>query len=128
MVKIRLTRIGSKFQPSYRLVVTDSRRQRDSRPLEVLGFYNPRTRPSTEVVKEDRVLYWLSVGAQPTESAQNILARVGTIARFERLRKGESIEALVAEAAANAKPLPSQRTNYPAPEAGKGNPKYSTKK
>ncbi len=120
MVRIRLTRTGSKFQPSYRIIVTDSRRPRDTRPLETLGHYNPRTRPSTEVVKEDRALYWLSVGAQASESVANIFTRNGTMARLERLRKGESIEDLAAEAIANAKPLPSPRTNYPSPEAGQG--------
>jgi small subunit ribosomal protein S16 len=119
--------MGSKFQPSYRIIVTDSRNARDARPLETIGHYNPRTRPSTEVIKEDRALYWLSVGAQPSESALNILTRNGTMARFERLRKGEAVEALVAEATANAQPLPSPRTNYPAPAAGEGKGKKDAK-
>jgi len=127
MVKIRLTRTGSKFQPSYRIIVTDSRRPRDTRPIEVLGFFNPRTRPSTEVVNEARALYWLSVGAQPTESAQNILKRLGTLDRFARLKQGEPIEALVAEAEANRKPLPDQRTKYPSPEAGAPKSKNSNR-
>lgn len=127
MVRIRLTRMGSKFQPTYRIIVTDSRNARDSRPLETIGHYNPRTRPSTEVIQEDRALYWLSVGAQPSDSALNILTRNGTMARFERLRKGEAVEALVAEATANAQPLPSPRTNYPAPEAGQGKSKKDAK-
>jgi small subunit ribosomal protein S16 len=128
MVKIRLTRTGSKFQASYRIIVTDSRRPRDTRPLEVLGFFNPRTRPSTEVVDEGRALYWLSVGAQPSESAENILKRLGTMDRFARMKKGESVETLVAEAAQTAKPLPDQRTNYPSPEAGATKSKKSNNK
>ncbi len=127
MVKIRLTRTGSKFQASYRIIVTDSRRPRDTRPIEVLGYFNPRTRPSTEVVDEARALYWLSVGAQPTESAENILKRLGTLDRFARMKKGEPVEALVAEAEANRKPLPDQRTNYPAPEAGTPKTKNSNR-
>jgi small subunit ribosomal protein S16 len=118
MVKIRLTRVGLKKQPSYRIVVTDSRGARDSKPIEVLGHYNPRTRPSTEVYDEARALYWLSVGAQPTESVASIFKRVGTAARFDRFRQGETIETLAAEAAKNAPALPDQRTKYPAPAAG----------
>lgn len=128
MVKIRLTRTGSKFQPSYRIIVTDSRRPRDTRPIEVLGYFNPRTRPSTEVVDESRALYWLGVGAQPTESVDNILKRLGTLERFSRMKKGETVEALVTEADANRKPLPEQRTNYPSPEAGTPKAKNSAKK
>jgi small subunit ribosomal protein S16 len=118
MVKIRLTRIGSKKQASYRIIVCDSRLKRDGKSIEVLGYYNPRTQPSTEVVNEERALYWLSVGAQPSEGISSIFKRLGTTDRFQRLRAGEPIEALVAEATANVKPLPDQRTEYPAPAAG----------
>lgn len=119
MVRIRLTRVGLKKQPSYRIVVTDSRKPRDGDYIEVIGHYNPRTRPSTEVVKEDRALYWLSVGAQPSESVGSIFKRAGITGMFERLRSGEStMEELVAEAQAAPRELPDQRTNYPAPAAG----------
>lgn len=128
MVRIRLTRVGSKFQPSYRIIVTDSRRPRDTRSIEVLGYYNPRTRPSTEVVDEERALYWLNVGAQPSDSVVNILKRTGTMGRFDRLRKGETVEALVAEAQANTPALPDQRTNYPAPVAGESKVKAKQQK
>jgi small subunit ribosomal protein S16 len=128
MVKIRLTRVGSKFQASYRIIVTDSRRPRDTRPIETLGYFNPRTRPSTEVVDEARALYWLSVGAQPTESTENILKRLGTLDRYARMKNGESIEVLVEEAQKTAKPLPDQRTNYPSPEAGTAKSKKSNEK
>lgn len=125
MVRIRLTRVGAKKQPSYRIVVTDGRRPRDTRFIEVLGYYNPRTRPSTEVLNEERALYWLSNGAQPSEAVATILNRLGTMARLERLRKGEELANLAAEAVQNVKPLPEQRTNYPAPEAGQGKAKKS---
>lgn len=119
MVRIRLSRVGLKKQPSYRIVITDGRRARDSKYIEVIGHYNPRTRPSTEVVQEDRVLYWLSVGAQPSESVESILKRTGTMDRFARLKAGEAtIEELVAEWEANKPELPDPRTNYPAPAAG----------
>lgn len=118
MVKIRLTRVGSKKQPSYRIVVMDSRAARDAKYIEVLGYYNPRTQPSTEVLDEERALYWLSVGAQATEGMAGILKRLGTLDRFKRLRAGEPLEALVAEAKATVKPLPEPRTKYPSPAAG----------
>ena len=112
MVKIRLRRVGAKKQPSYRVVVADSRSPRDGRFIEVIGFHNPRTEPETVTVKEDRALHWLSVGAQPTEAVARLLDKQGTMARFERLKQGESMEVLVAEAeeAARAAPDPSPKT------------------
>jgi len=98
MVKIRLRRVGAKKQPSYRVVVADSRAPRDGRFIEVIGFYNPRTEPETVRIEEERALYWLGVGAQPTEAAHRLLKGQGTLDRFERLKGGASMEALVAEA------------------------------
>lgn len=98
MVKIRLRRTGAKKKPSYRLVVTDSRAPRDGRFIEIVGHYNPRTEPSTLELHEDRVLYWLSVGAQPTQSVQNLLKHMGTLERFARLKAGADLEELLAEA------------------------------
>lgn len=117
MVRIRLTRVGSKKQPSYRIVIIDRERARDSRYIEAVGFYNPRTQPATMTVKEDRALYWLSVGAQPSDTVNRILKSTGTLDRFARLKAGETIEALTAEAEqafANATPV-SPKTRYPAP-------------
>ena len=102
MVRIRLRRVGAKGQPSYRIVVADSRSPRDGRYVEVIGFYNPLTDPPTMHVQEDRALYWLGVGAQPSESVKRILDKLGTAARYERLRQGELMEVLVAEAEAAA--------------------------
>jgi len=109
MVKIRLRRVGKKKQPSYRIVVADSRAPRDGRFIEVIGFYNPRTEPETVRIKEDRALYWLSVGAQPTEPVARLLKKQGTLDRFARLKAGEPLEALVAEAEAAASAEPSDR-------------------
>src|SRR5258707_14006404 len=100
MVRIRLRRVGLKKQPSYRIVVADRQSPRDGRYLEIIGFYNPRTEPITMDIKEERALYWLSVGAQPSEPVDRILKKLGTMDRLERLRKGEGIETLVAEAEA----------------------------
>lgn len=99
MVRIRLRRVGAKKQPSYRVVVADSRSPRDGRFVEVIGFYNPRTEPETVTIKEERALHWLSVGAQPSRAVVRLLKNQGTLARFERLKQGESLEALLADAA-----------------------------
>lgn len=121
MVKIRLRRVGAKKQPSYRIVVADSRSPRDGRFIEVVGFYNPRTSPETVEIKEDRVFHWLSAGAQPTGSVVRLLNRQGTMARFERLKEGEPLETLLAEAekAAQARPKvsPQTRREHGKPEA-----------
>lgn len=98
MVKIRLRRVGAKKQASFRVVVADSRAPRDGRFIEQIGFYNPRTEPETLRIDEARALHWLKVGAQPTDSAARLLKTTGTMERFERLKQGESLEDLVAEA------------------------------
>src|SRR5512140_3451275 len=98
MVRIRLRRIGLKGQPSYRIIAADKEAPRDGRFLEILGFYNPRTEPSTISLKEDRMFEWLSKGAQPSESVVQLLKSVGTMDRFARFKAGESIETLQAEA------------------------------
>jgi small subunit ribosomal protein S16 len=112
MVKIRLRRMGAKKQPSYRVVIADARAPRDGKYIEAIGFYNPRTEPETATVKEERALHWLSVGAQPTEAVARLLEKQGTIARFTRLKAGEPLETLLAEAeaAAEARPVPSPAT------------------
>jgi small subunit ribosomal protein S16 len=81
------------------VVVADSRSPRDGRFVEVIGFYNPRTEPETVTIKEERALHWLSVGAQPSRAVVRLLKNQGTLARFERLKQGESLEVLLADAA-----------------------------
>ena len=97
MLKIRLSRTGAKRQASYRVVVADIESPRDGRFVERIGHYNPRTEPLTYEIKEDRALYWLSVGAQPTDAVRRLLVKQGTIERLGRLHKGETVEALSAE-------------------------------
>jgi small subunit ribosomal protein S16 len=97
MLRIRLTRVGKKRQPSYRIVVTEITAKRDGRIVERIGHYNPLTDPSEFLIQEDRALYWLSVGAQPTDAVERLLVKQGTRDRLKRLHAGESIEALVAE-------------------------------
>ena len=100
MVRLRLRRIGLKGQPTYRLVAADKESPRDGRFLEILGVYNPRTNPATIHLKEDRIFHWMQNGALPTDSVAQIFKTSGTQERFERLKKGEALETLVAEAAA----------------------------
>ena len=77
MVKLRLTRVGTTKQPSYRLVAANSRAPRDGRFIEILGHYNPMVEPATLVMKEERILDWLKKGAQPTEALKRLLVRDG---------------------------------------------------
>ena len=98
MVRIRLRRTGLKGQPSFRLVVADKESPRDGRFLEIIGFYNPRTEPATLDIKEDKVFEWMSNGALPTESVAQLFRTSGTAERFERFKKGESLESLLEEA------------------------------
>ncbi len=97
MVRIRLRRIGLKGQPTYRIVAADKESPRDGRFLEILGFYNPRTQPSTIHFKEDRAFHWMKNGALPTESVGQIFKSAGILERYERFNKGESIETLLKE-------------------------------
>ena len=125
MVRIRLRRVGLKKQPSYRIVVADQRSSRDGRFIEIIGHYNPRTKPTTTVVDEGRALHWLSNGAQPSDTVRRIFGLSGTWGRFERLNKGEEIDTLVQEAEselAAAEPV-SPKTRYPSPGPGESKQK-----
>ena len=97
MLRIRLSRTGKKKQPSYRVVVADIEAKRDGRIVERIGHYNPLTEPIEYRIKEDRALYWLSVGAQPSDAVRRLLDKQGTFDRLARHRQGEPLDALVAE-------------------------------
>ena len=75
MLAIRLRRAGSKKRPFFRLVVADSRAARDSSFVEILGHYNPRTRPAVVDVDKERISYWIGKGARPSDSVRTLLAR-----------------------------------------------------
>ena len=76
-VKLRLTRVGSKKNPVYRIVAADSRSPRDGKFLEIVGRYNPQAEPSLIELKEDRIKDWLSKGAQPSATVQRLLKAKG---------------------------------------------------
>ena len=79
MVKIRMKRMGMKKEPFYRFVVTDSRNPRDGRFIEEVGYYNPVSDPVQLVFNTERAQYWLSVGAQPTDTVRGLLKKSGVI-------------------------------------------------
>ena len=76
MLAIRMRRMGSKKRPYFRIVVTDSAAPRDGRFVEVLGHYNPRTKPETIAINHDRLAYWVGVGARPSDTVRTIVARM----------------------------------------------------
>lgn len=83
MLKIRLRRTGAKKQPSYRVVVADSRSPRDGAFVNIIGHYDPLTNPETIVINEEKALHWLSQGAQPTNTAARLLAKAGITEKFK---------------------------------------------
>jgi small subunit ribosomal protein S16 len=78
-VRLRLTRVGGKKDPVWRVVVADQRSPRDGRVLETVGQYNAQTNPSTIVLKEDRIREWLDKGAQPTDTVKKLLRTQGIV-------------------------------------------------
>ncbi len=76
---IRLARRGSKKHPTYRIVVADSRRARDGRFIETIGYYNPQHEPSTIEVDEEKARKWLATGAQPSDTVRKLLSVKGIV-------------------------------------------------
>ncbi len=90
MVKIRLTRMGAKRRPFYRLVVADSRSPRDGAFIAQVGYYNPLTEPATVKIDEEQVVQWLARGAQPSDAARILLKREGILERYAASRRSGS--------------------------------------
>jgi len=78
-VRIRLTRVGATKQPTYRLVVADSRSARDGRAIDTIGHYNPRTDPIELVVDEAKAKDWMSKGAQPSDTVRRLFKQAGVL-------------------------------------------------
>ncbi|MFL6242737.1 MAG: 30S ribosomal protein S16 [Acidimicrobiia bacterium] len=87
-MKIRLMRMGKKKQPTYRVVVADSRSPRDGRNIETIGHYRPRQEPAAADIDGEKALAWLRKGAQPTEQVQKLLTVSGVWAQFESEKGG----------------------------------------
>jgi small subunit ribosomal protein S16 len=96
-VKLRLRRMGKKKQPIYKVVAADSRSPRDGKFLEAIGLYNPSTDPHSVDIKEDRALYWLNKGAQPTDTVKSLLRQRGITLKRELFRKGLSEDKIQSE-------------------------------
>ncbi|MGB0388946.1 MAG: 30S ribosomal protein S16 [Ardenticatenaceae bacterium] len=107
MVKIRLRRTGKKNQPSYRIVVADSRSPRNGRFIETLGHYNPLTNPETVVFDKSKALKWMAHGAQPTDAVKRMLSKAGIYDALPRYHAGENPEAIFASMEA---PVPAENT------------------
>ncbi len=112
MIKIRLRRVGAKGQPHYRVVVADARSPRDGRFIETIGHYNPRLDPPEFKIAEDRAVYWLQSGAQPTDAVLRMFEKLGTLEKLERVKAGESLEDILAEVV-EAAPVPEEAVAEP---------------
>ena len=113
-VKIRLTRVGKKRQPSYRVVVADSRSPRDGRYIEQIGRYDPTTEPSIVEIDNERAAYWMERGAQPSSQVRKLLEISGTLAARPIKDRKVHVVGEAAQLAAAEEPVPQLES---APEA-----------
>ena len=97
MVKLRLRRMGRKKMPIYKIVAADSRSRRDGRFIESVGQYDPNFHPAKVDVNENRALYWLKNGAQPTLTVRNLLSGKGLMLRHHLMKKGADEHKINAE-------------------------------
>jgi len=81
-VKIRLTRMGAKKRPMYRIVASDSRRPRDGEYLELIGTYNPLVTPADVKIDEEKALKWLQTGAIPSDTVRSLFSKAGIMKKF----------------------------------------------
>lgn len=100
--KIRLKRCGAKKQPHYRVVVMDAAGTRDGRAIEEIGYHNPLTDPATTVIKAERALHWLLVGAKPTDTVADLLRKQGIMDQLQAARAGATAAGEAAEAPTEA--------------------------
>lgn len=93
-VHLRLLRMGAKRQPYFRIVAADSRRARDGRFLEIIGTYNPITKPAEVKIFEDKVTRWFDEGAEASDTVKSLLSQIGFIEKYNRAKKGEDVSAV----------------------------------
>ena len=108
-VKIRLKRMGAKKRPFYRVVIADSRSPRDGRFIETVGTYNPIAQPAEIKLDEAKILTWLSNGAQPSDTARNLLSNAGILAKFAEMKAAKKSTAAKPAASATKHQLQSQQ-------------------
>ncbi|HNV05455.1 MAG TPA: 30S ribosomal protein S16 [Petrotogaceae bacterium] len=101
MVKIRLNRMGRRHQPFYRLVVVDSREKRSGQYIQSLGFYDPINDKLPFKVDSEKAIEWLMKGAQPTDTARNILSRTGVMKKFDEMKHAQKVARKENKGAAN---------------------------
>lgn len=89
-VKIRLTRMGAKKNPFYRIVVADSRSPRDGRFIEILGNYDSTKEPAVINIDEDKAIDWMSKGAQPTDTVRSLFSKKGIMAKFDEKKRSKN--------------------------------------
>ncbi|KAF2958283.1 30S ribosomal protein S16 [Thermotoga sp. Ku-13t] len=89
MVRIRLTRMGKRNMPFYRIIVVDSRKKRDGAYIESLGFYNPLRNPAEIKVNVERAVEWILKGAQPSDTARDILSKAGVLKKVHEIKYGK---------------------------------------
>lgn len=87
MLKIRLTRMGAKKNPFYRVVVMDAKEARNGTPVATVGWYDPAKKDAPVKLNEEEILHWLTVGAQPTDTVRTILKKNGIMAKFAEAKK-----------------------------------------
>lgn len=93
-VTIRLRRTGSKNRPYYRLVAIDSRKARDGRFIEILGYYHPIEKPGKVVLEEDKIYQWLENGAETSDTVNSLLKETGLLDKWARRKKGEDVSTI----------------------------------
>ena len=121
MVAIRLARTGAKKKPTYRVIVTDKRRPRNSKTLEIVGHYNPRLEPIELNLKRERIGYWLGVGAQPSDTVKRLIKFFDENGPTLEQPKRKAMQEAAASAAPIAKPEP--KAEEPKAEAKAEEPK-----
>ena len=97
MVKLRLKRAGRKGLPIYKIVAADARYPRDGRFIEQVGYYDPNKNPMQVELVEDRVMYWLKTGAQPTDTVRSLFKREGLLYKWNLEKRGKSAEEIQSE-------------------------------
>jgi len=123
-VRVRLTRVGSKKNPIWRVVVADQRSPRDGRIIESIGHYNPQTEPSTIVIDRDRLEHWMEKGAQPTNTVRKLLRAPNTVAKVAvaEPRVAPEVEAAPDGGEAGTVPTPEDTAGAELPAEGEDTP------
>ena len=118
-VRIRLTRIGKKKEPHYRVIVADQRSPRDGKFIEIIGKYKPLEDPSLIEIDEERAIEWLRKGAQPSDAVAVLLRKVGIWERFQTEKTGQTpaTSSATTTSTTSKTPTTAQSSTSPMPEA-----------